>query len=428
MPTLRSSLSGRAVNVGMMGGATVAVAAAAPAGGAGGAAASAGAVIDLVFGGADAPSLTRLRNDGAGGFSAGDTVSFAEVSGGFSDAAVADVNRDGIADVVATNAGARRIVVAFGEAGGALRVGPSSVVGAEPGRLVLRDVTADGVPDAVIATDRGAAVLRGRGDGGFEPLAAIDLGAAASDLLVTDVTGDGIDDLILATPEQHRVHVLRGDGGGRFAPASTINGSAPIALAAGDFTGDGRTDVVIADAGDQTLRVFPGGAIGLGSPATVTSDVPAARLIGADMNADGLADLVALDTVTGSVRLLLGRGDGTFESSGRLEVGESTRGIAVADLNGDRLPDVVLTAPAAQAIVVGTNTSPVQVRVGDLNGDGGVGVTDLNQLVAELFDGDGSSAESCRGGSVASGAEADVNGDGVISAADAVGLPRLFSP
>jgi len=368
-----------------------------------------------------------LHGDGQGGFTFATQLDFPDGSGGLSDMVAADVDGDGALDVVAANPSGNRILVALGNGRHQLHAGPSTTTNA-PEQLVVRDVTGDGVPDVLATTPSGVVLLRGRGGGGFEPLSTVELGARVADLVVADVTGDGVDDLVVAVPAQHAVQVYRGLGAGRFAGDRMLPGSQPLAIAIGDFTGDGWLDIAVADAGDQTVRVFAGAAGGLSRTAVVTSGVMASRLARADMNGDGWADLIALDQARGTLAILLGRGDGSFQLTGRTEQGESTPALIVADFNGDRLPDVVLTAPASQSIVVGTNVSPVQVRPGDLNRDGVVTASDLRQLVAELFDGDAAAADSCGGGSIVSGAEADVNGDGQITAADLTAAVRGRTP
>lgn len=60
----------------------------------------------------------------------------------------------------------------------------------------------------------------------------------------------------------------------------------------------------------------------------------------------------------------------------------------------------------------------------DLDGDGRVDDVDRAWLVRELFDGDGDRRDAAGGGDIASGPGADVNGDGVITAADLAAMAR----
>ena len=68
---------------------------------------------------------------------------------------------------------------------------------------------------------------------------------------------------------------------------------------------------------------------------------PAGIAVG-DFNGDGNPDLAMTDHGNGTVTVLLGNGDGTFQTPGETyQVGSSPAGIAVADLNGDGNLDIV---------------------------------------------------------------------------------------
>ena len=75
-----------------------------------------------------------------------------------------------------------------------------------------------------------------------------------------------------------------------------------------------------------------------------------------------------------------------------------------------------------------TPTPTMVPRPGDLDGDGHVDAADLDQLIAEIYDGDGDAAVDAGGGTVPSGPAADVNGDGRITAADFTALLLRWSP
>jgi hypothetical protein len=61
----------------------------------------------------------------------------------------------------------------------------------------------------------------------------------------------------------------------------------------------------------------------------------------ADFNGDGHLDIIAAGVFT-HLSLLLGIGDGTFQSGGDFNGGESPRDLAVADVNHDGRPDVIV--------------------------------------------------------------------------------------
>jgi Bacterial Ig-like domain (group 3)/FG-GAP-like repeat/FG-GAP repeat len=97
----------------------------------------------------------------------------------------------------------------------------------------------------------------------------------------------------------------------------------------------------------------------------------------ADLNGDGKPDLVvsnylACDSCTnGSVGVLLGNGDGTFQAAQTYgSGGNGTTGVAVADVNGDGKPDVVVANACASGTFCdgNSNTGSVAVLLG--RGDG----------------------------------------------------------
>ena len=86
----------------------------------------------------------------------------------------------------------------------------------------------------------------------------------------------------------------------------------------------------------------------------------------ADLNRDGIVDLVVPDALSNVVSILLGNGDGTFQSPRQFAVGAFTtllsgiangtptigRSVAVADLNDDGIPDVIVTNAASSDVSV----------------------------------------------------------------------------
>jgi hypothetical protein len=291
--------------------------------------------------------------------------------------------------------------------------------GLAPTRVLVRELSGDGHPDAVVATANAVVVLAGAGDGSFapDPLSRLSAGAVPRDIALLDVNGDGRTDIAVAVPSRDGVALYGNDGGGHFSAGPLLAAPGAQALAEGDFNGDGRPDLVVAGS-DDSLTLFLGTSSGLDSGEMVASGIAASRLARADFDGDGLADLIALDEETGAVSVLVGHGDGSFTLVNTFTIGPPAAGLALLDLTLDRLRDVVVSDPTLQLLHVGTNMAAPLAAPGDVNRDGRIDDGDRRQILAELFDGDGSDADSCGGGSVASGAEADFNGDGAISAAD----------
>jgi hypothetical protein len=85
----------------------------------------------------------------------------------------------------------------------------------------------------------------------------------------------------------------------------------------------------------------------------------------------------------GTVSVLLGQGDGTFQSAVNYPAGSYPWSVVVADFNGDGKPDLAVAAPTVRVLLGNgdgtfqtTNisyvagASPTAVAVGDFNGDG----------------------------------------------------------
>jgi hypothetical protein len=174
------------------------------------------------------------------------------------------------------------------------------------------------------------AVLLGNGDGTFEPQITDALGARAQDLVAGDFNGDGFTDLAVAN-SGNTVSVLSGSRDGTFQPPVRYTvGWDPRSLVAGDFNGDGRIDLATANASPGGVSVLLGNGDGTFRPAMehAVGQSPDA-LVAGDFNGDGRIDLAVADggdsnnLIPGGVSVLLGRGDGTFQTGGVYAVGKA---------------------------------------------------------------------------------------------------------
>ena len=240
--------------------------------------------------------------------------------------------------------------------------------GTRPSALAVADVNGDGKPDVLAANqcvsesncaNGSVGVLLGNGDGTFQTAVAFGSGGNLADsVAAADVNGDGKPDLIVANQcitenncTNGVVGVLFGNGDGTFQTAATYASglAGAYAVAVADMTGNGNLDLVVANC---------------------------------TLGCDG----------AGSVGVLLGTGDGTFQpvvtfGSG----GAGADSLAVADVNGDGKPDVlVATFCNANACTNGTaaalinESTPVIVVVAptSLNfGSEAVNATSAPQLV-----------------------------------------------
>ena len=316
---------------------------------------------------------------------------------GPADTVVADVNRDGIPDLVVAEQTASRVAIFIGVGDGtyASRVEywPG---GSSPTHPVVADMNRDGIPDIVVgnALSASVSVMLGNGDGTFKEGAAANVSALGTfngpqGVVVGDFNRDGKPDVAVSTgTDGQKVLVLLGNGDGTLgAPASISIGANLPDLAVGDLNNDGKPDLVAAGyTGTGRAYVLMGNGDGTFAATvqyTTGAGTWAVRL--ADLDRDGDLDLVTANLSNSSVAVLKNNGNGTFASRTETTVGSGPRGLAVEDVDGDGKLDVVETwqsgtglgillgggdgSLGAEAVTtIGSDT--YGVAVGDLNRDG----------------------------------------------------------
>ncbi|MFZ1918888.1 MAG: FG-GAP-like repeat-containing protein [Terriglobales bacterium] len=364
-----------------------------------------------------------LLGNGDGTFQAAVTYN----SGGFYaySVAVADVNGDGYPDLLVANNGA--VGVLLGNGDGTFQAAVSYNSGSSSTTYVsavaVADVNGDGHPDLLVANSYGVGVLLGNGDGTFQ--AAVSYSSGGEDvasIAVADVNGDGRPDLLVAAG--NAVGVLLGNGDGTFQEPVSYNsgGSNAYSVAAADVNGDGKPDLLVANSCDNNgcfpttddgvISVLLGNGDGTFQAAVSYSSggyYPYSVAV-ADVNGDGHPDLLVANScnsstgnrvytcpaksIEGSVGVLLGNGDGTFQAAVTYNSGGyEAYSVVVADVNGDAHPDLVVAnccvssgnwSIGAEGVLLGNGDGTFQaapnynsggvnaqsIAVADVNGDG----------------------------------------------------------
>jgi hypothetical protein len=312
---------------------------------------------------------------------------------------IGDVNGDGKPDLVVanecnpfincTNSGDGSVGVLLGNGDGTFQAAVTyDSGGLQPDSVAVADVNGDGKLDIVVinmAEDGGSAssgsvgVLLGNGDGTFRAAVTYTLtDRVAMAVTVADVNGDGKPDLVAANALASRlgvqspVNVLLGNGDGTFkGPTSYKSGGfGSDAVAVADANGDGKPDVFVVNGcffgnctgSEGSLGVLLGNGDGTFKSA-VSYDIgayPVSSVYAADVNADGRLDLVTTNSSNGGgVGILLGNGDGTFQTvviypSG----GTGPTSVVAADVNLDGKPDlVVANGSGTIGVLINTDTS-----------------------------------------------------------------------
>ena len=117
------------------------------------------------------------------------------------------------------------------------------------------------------------------------------------------------------------------------------------------------------------------------NPAYDAGDGPRSVAIG-DLDGDGVPDLVTANSHSDDVSVLIGNGNGTYASHVTYGVGNSPRSVAIGDLDGDGVPDLVVANRNSDDVSVLLNQCDFTDCPADLDGNGSVGVPDLLDLLA----------------------------------------------
>jgi hypothetical protein len=221
--------------------------------------------------------------------------------------------------------------------------------------------------------------------------ANFDLGPASEAASTGDFNHDGNLDLAGADIVNNQILIVLGNGDGTFQPAvAYATGSEPISIATGDFNGDGKLDLVTANQnnclapgsisvllgnGDGSFEPHADFAVGICTPSVTVGD----------FNGDGKVDVAVVNNVDGTVSVLLGKGDGTFQPRVDYRVGLFVSGITCGDFNRDgRLDLAVLSAPAGNTTVSilfgkGDGTFPKGRSIPVQHGAYSIATADLNR-------------------------------------------------
>jgi hypothetical protein len=294
--------------------------------------------------------------------------------------AAGDVNGDGKVDVVVANAA--NIIVYLSDGRGAFKAQTPIPVDGGLSNVAIADVNGDGKPDIVaLVGGTDVAVLLGRGDGTFSK-PKIYRGLLSIGFAVGDVNGDGYADVILGGVFTNGLQILWGSSTGALTPGPFLGTSGSVAtenqaIAIGDFNGDGKTDIAVSTIDYNNLissiELFPG--VGNGNFGNeVVSPVPVNGVIAAgDMNGDGLPDLVLSglndDSLQNSTGVLLSTGNGSFKVGNFYASPYLTGAIAVADFNHDGKLDAVVL-PLGQQLDMFTGDGQGNLVQGPIYGAG----------------------------------------------------------
>jgi len=314
--------------------------------------------------------------------------------------------------------------------------------------IVAGDFNGDGKLDVALTSavsnpfnpPTGISILLGNGDGTFQTAATYGADMTGP-IAIGDFNKDGKLDVIGVTvPPASSIglSVLLGNGDGTFGfPVTTSIVGSIAAFAVADFNNDGKLDVaaLVNASGSPELAMFFGKGDGTftAGPTYSVGLAPTAIATG-DMNGDGVLDLIVgnsvgfvVDTpIPSNVTVLLGNGNGTFQSPIVTTAGNAITSLAIADFNLDGKLDVVTgnTGWADISLLLGNGDGTLQPPTEFYFNNGFGNLLPYNALAVADFDGNGSP-------DIAVGGTADVSlllntlgtgGPGAVLSPNAIGF------
>jgi VCBS repeat protein/List-Bact-rpt repeat protein len=318
--------------------------------------------------------------------------------------AVGDFNGDGRWDIVTSNHDDDTVSVLLGNGDGTFRTRVDYPTAPFPYSVAVGDFNGDGKLDLAVATVGNSviSVLLGNGDGTFRAHVDYATACACVSVMAADLNGDNKLDLVATGPgdpfiSAGQVSVLLGNGDGTFQPHVDYHVGRARGVSVADLNGDGKPDLVTANGGlacrhlifgdtcslDATASVLLGNGNGSFQTATTypTGSGPFSVAV-ADFNGDGTKDLVLANAGGTTASVLWGKGDGTFRPDVNIETGPVPASVAIADVNGDLKPDVVVALSASRRVSALLNTQTAPQNVLSVNvantGSSGVGLVVSN--------------------------------------------------
>jgi len=451
---------------------------------------------DLAVANAFDGTISLLLGNGNGSFQSQQTFAAGASPGSL---AAADINGDGRSDLLLDNSAGATVSILLGNGDGTFQARQTIAAGNDPGSLVLADFNGDKRIDLAVSNHVGlsntVSILLGNGNGTFQACHTFATGNFAPSILATDLNGDGHLDLAVSNDYAKTIGVMVGNGDGSFQSEQTFAIAAnPGTLAAADFDGDGAPDLALVHSYSHTVGILlnrsvspevlsinlgpslsfksggatatfnvtfsqpvtgvapadfqvpvdgatyssvsvtpvsgsmytvtvsgifvtsisgrgtvglnlvdngtirdygglplAGGSVTFQAPLTFNAGAHPSAIAVADVNGDGHPDLIVTNKYSQSVSVFLGNGDGSFQAPLSFTVGNYPDSVAVADLNGDGRPDLVVGnagkyawgVPGSVSVLMGNGNGtfqnqitfagkdyPQSIQVADVNGDG----------------------------------------------------------
>ena len=234
--------------------------------------------------------------------------------------------------------------------------------------------------------------------------ATFSAGASPSAAKIGDLDGDGLNDIAVVNL-QGALQLFFNNGAGSFERIS-LNGLWPSSsrtsdVDIGDLNGDGRNDIAVAfstQTGSVSVLINQGARTFAGPVNYNVCNSSRGVAIG-DLDQDGDNDLADISQCS-KAGVLLNNGQGTFGFKGTYGAGSASKSVALADFNRDGRKDIAYVNNGNASITMVLNSGngsfgapawyyvgdlPDDLAVGDFDGDGTPDIAVALSYYSEIF-------------------------------------------
>lgn len=282
-----------------------------------------------------------------------------------------DFNGNGLGDLVCLGGGQGTGHVMFGNGAPGYFGFPALVINSVPGPSDLSDFDGDGLQDLVVAGFNKTmfSIFRGVPGGGFNisPLEQ-QLPYFAGVMTSFDANGDGRPDLAVADLLVNRIRILTYSDTDLFTDVSIVDpGVKPSAIVHRDLDLDGNIDIFMARAGNSDIFIAYGDGTGhFPDLAQVPVLTGASGVLAVDLNGDTLPDLVVTDGISRGWAFL-NQGGRVFVEGNWVNLGSVPKELAAADMDGDFDLDIVVANHQDKSLTFLENdgSGDLKLRIGN---------------------------------------------------------------
>ena len=351
------------------------------------------------------PMAVMAQIDTADLFPSSDRFTVGGFSATLGSIQAADFDGDGNLDLVSAHG---TLNISMGQGDGTFE--PPRVESSVSGAMAVSvaDLDNDGRLDIAATGGTMLHVLKGNGDGTFQPLQELEISSSFQlrAVAVTDLGTDGSLEIIVSDFSDDSIVIAKRSDSGEYVVDRRIPaGVQPEHVTSADINGDGLPDIAVAGS-RPALLLLVAQSDGSFTRVEITSfrgSGNAQTVALGDINGDGSTDLVVgLRFTDDGAELAYGLGDGEFVQRGGnfaepgpgvISMAGGAEQIVLADLDGDQKPDLVMPAGGAglaiamnsgaggfsEAQAVATDGSTFAAAVGDFDNDGDIDVAALNR-------------------------------------------------